>query len=158
MKCPQCHSEVSEDSEFCSKCGTRVPFSGKSDSSVTRTMRAAKLETLMGTVAYMFPEQARGKAVDSRTDIWSLGIVLYEVLSGKRPFQGEHDQSLIYGILHEEPGSLKKARPGTAPEPEQIIGQALAKRPADRYKTIEEFRGDMEAVAEGLKPRRYPRL
>jgi len=111
-----------------------------------------KSQTTLGTVAYMSPEQARGKGVDSRTDIWSLGVVLYEMLSGKLPFQGEHDQSVIYAILHEEPESLKKARPDAAPEMEQIIGQALAKNAADRYKTMEEFREDMEAVAEGLKP------
>jgi serine/threonine protein kinase len=111
-----------------------------------------KSQTTLGTVAYMSPEQARGKGVDNRTDIWSLGVVLYEMLSGKLPFQGEHDQSVIYAILHEEPESLKKARPDAAPEMEQIIGQALAKKPADRYQTMEEFREDMEAVAEGLKP------
>jgi TolB-like protein/Flp pilus assembly protein TadD len=103
-------------------------------------------------VAYMSPEQARGKGVDNRTDIWSLGVVLYEMLSGKLPFQGEHDQSVIYAIIHEEPESLKKARPDAAPEMEQIIGQALAKKPADRYQTMEELREDVEALAEGLKP------
>jgi eukaryotic-like serine/threonine-protein kinase len=117
-----------------------------------------KSQTTLGTVAYMSPEQARGKGVDSRTDIWSLGVVLYEMLSGKLPFQGEHDQSVIYAILHEEPESLKKARPDAAPEMEQIIGQALAKKPAGRYQTMEEFREDVEALAEGLKPLRAKRL
>jgi TolB-like protein/tetratricopeptide (TPR) repeat protein/predicted Ser/Thr protein kinase len=116
-----------------------------------------KSQTTLGTVAYMSPEQARGKGVDNRTDIWSLGVVLYEMLSGKLPFQGEHDQSVIYAIIHEEPESLKKARPDAAPEMGQIIGQALAKKPADRYKTMEEFREDLEAVAEGLKPLRAKR-
>ncbi len=115
-------------------------------SSLTRS------QTTLGTVAYMSPEQARGKGLDGRTDIWSLGVVLYELLSGKLPFQGEHDQSVIYAILHEEPESLKKARPDAAPEMEQVICQALAKKPADRYQTMEEFREDVEALAEGLKP------
>ncbi len=111
-----------------------------------------KSQTTIGTVAYMSPEQARGGELDQRTDIWSLGVVLYEMLSGKLPFQGEHDQSVIYAILHEEPESLKKARPDVAPEMELIIGQALAKKPADRYQTMEELREDVEALAEGLKP------
>ncbi len=113
-----------------------------------------KTQTTLGTVAYMSPEQARGKSVDTRTDIWSLGVVLYEVLSGKRPFQGEHDQSVIYAILHEEPEPLKKSNPGLAPEFENIVGQALAKKPGDRYQTMEELQEDLGAVAEGLKPLR----
>jgi len=115
-------------------------------SSLTRS------QSTLGTVAYMSPEQARGGDLDQRTDIWSLGVVLYEMLTGKLPFRGDHDQTVIHSILHEEPESLNKARPGTAPELGQIIGQALAKKPADRYKTMQEFREDMEAVAEGLKP------
>jgi TolB-like protein/tRNA A-37 threonylcarbamoyl transferase component Bud32/Tfp pilus assembly protein PilF len=111
-----------------------------------------KSQTTLGTVAYMSPEQARGGDMDHRTDIWSLGVVLYEMLSGKMPFQGEHDQSVIHAIIHDEPESLKKALPDVAPELEQIVGQALAKKPADRYQTMEDLLGDVEAVAEGLKP------
>jgi TolB-like protein/Tfp pilus assembly protein PilF len=120
-------------------------------SSLTRS------QTTLGTVAYMSPEQARGEELDQRTDVWSLGVVLYEMFSGKLPFQGEHDQSVIYAILHEEPESLKKAWPDAAPEMEQIIGRALAKKPDDRYQTMEEFREDVEALAEGLKPLRAKR-
>jgi serine/threonine protein kinase/Tfp pilus assembly protein PilF len=108
--------------------------------------------TTLGTIAYMSPEQARGDEVDGRTDIWSLGVVLYEMLTGQLPFKGDHDQAVIYSILHKEPESLTKARPGTAPELEHVVGQALAKKPADRYQTMEEFREDLAAVAEGLKP------
>ena len=111
-----------------------------------------KSQTTLGTVAYMSPEQARGDELDQRTDIWSLGVVLYEMLAGRLPFRGDHDQSVIYSILHQEPESLIKARPGTAPDLEHVIGQALAKKPADRYQTMEELRDDLAAVAEGLKP------
>jgi serine/threonine protein kinase/tetratricopeptide (TPR) repeat protein len=111
-----------------------------------------KSQTTLGTVAYMSPEQARGGKLDGRTDIWSLGVVLYEMLSGKLPFKGEHDQSVIYAILHEEPESLAKARPGLAPDLEHIVGQALSKKPADRYQTMEEFLEDLSAMIEGLKP------
>jgi serine/threonine protein kinase/tetratricopeptide (TPR) repeat protein len=111
-----------------------------------------KSQTTLGTVAYMSPEQARGGELDARTDIWSLGVVLYEMLSGKLPFRGDHDQAVIYSILHDEPESLIKARPDAPPGLEQVLGQALAKKPAERYQSMDEFREDIEAVAEGLKP------
>jgi TolB-like protein/Tfp pilus assembly protein PilF len=109
-------------------------------------------QTTLGTVAYMSPEQARGDELDGRTDIWSLGVVLYEMLAGKLPFLGDHDQTVIFSILHHEPESLTKARPGAPPELAHIVSQALTKKAAQRYQTMEEFRNDLEAVAEGLKP------
>jgi eukaryotic-like serine/threonine-protein kinase len=111
-----------------------------------------KSQTTVGTIAYMSPEQARGGELDGRTDIWSLGIVLFEMLTGKLPFAGDHDQTVIYSILQREPEPLLKARPGLAPELAQIVGQALVKKPDDRYKTMEEFREDIASVAEGFKP------
>jgi len=111
-----------------------------------------KSRTTVGTVAYMSPEQARGEGLDERTDIWSLGVVLYELLSGKLPFQGDHDQTVIYAILQKEPESLVKIRPSIAPELEHIVFQALTKKAVDRYRTMEELREDLAAVAEGLKP------
>ena len=111
-----------------------------------------KSQTTIGTVAYMSPEQARGGDLDARTDIWSLGVVLYEMLAGKLPFRGDHDQAVIHQILHAEPDPLKKARPDVPPGMEEIVGQALAKKPADRYQTMEDLGSDLEAVAEGLKP------
>jgi TolB-like protein/Tfp pilus assembly protein PilF len=106
----------------------------------------------MGTVAYMSPEQTQGEKVDQRTDIWSLGVVLYEMLTGKLPFRGEHEQAVIYSILNKDPESLLKVRPGLAPELEHIVFQALTKKTADRYKSMKEFREDLAAVAEGFKP------
>jgi TolB-like protein/Tfp pilus assembly protein PilF/predicted Ser/Thr protein kinase len=111
-----------------------------------------KSQTTLGTIAYMSPEQARGDDLNQRTDIWSLGVVLYELLAGRLPFQGDHDQTVIYSIIHREPESLLKARPGLAPELDHVVGQALSKKPADRYQTMDEFREDLAAVAEGLKP------
>jgi TolB-like protein/Tfp pilus assembly protein PilF len=113
-----------------------------------------KSQTTLGTVAYMSPEQARGGDLDQRTDIWSLGVVLYEMLAGKLPFRGDHDQAVIHQIVHNEPEPLKKARPDVPPGLEEIVGQALAKKPADRYQSMEELHEDLEAVAEGLKPLR----
>jgi len=111
-----------------------------------------KSQTTIGTVAYMSPEQARGGDLDARTDIWSLGVVLYELLSGRLPFQGDHDQAVIYSILQKEPESLVKIRPSLSPELEHIVFQALTKKAADRYRTMEELWEDLAALAEGLKP------
>ncbi len=69
-----------------------------------------KDKTTMGTVAYMSPEQARGKKVDHRTDIWSFGMVLYEMFTGQLPFQGDHDQVVIYGIVNEAPEPITSLR------------------------------------------------
>ena len=107
---------------------------------------------VLGTVAYMSPEQARGEGLDQRTDIWSLGVVLYELLAGTLPFRGDNDQTVIYLIIHREPESLTRLRAGLAPELDHVVGHALSKKPADRYQTMEELREDLAAVAEGLKP------
>ena len=113
-----------------------------------------KSQTALGTVAYMSPEQARGNPVDGRTDIWSLGVVLYEMMTCELPFKGEYDQAVIHSILYEQPESLTKARPDAVSGLEQIIGLALAKDPANRYHTMENLLEDLSAIAAGLKPLR----
>jgi serine/threonine protein kinase len=80
-----------------------------------------------GTTAYMSPEQIRGEEIDFRADIWSLGIVLFEMLTGQPPFQGNFDQAIVYSILHEKPKSPKKLNPDAPDELEQIILSCLEK-------------------------------
>jgi TolB-like protein/Tfp pilus assembly protein PilF/predicted Ser/Thr protein kinase len=106
----------------------------------------------IGTVAYMSPEQARGKDVDQRTDIWSFGVVLYEMFSGQLPFRGEHDQSVIHSILNSEPEPITRIRKDLPAGLENIIAKALSKKPMDRYQNMGELLEDLRAVAAGLKP------
>ncbi|MBN2414592.1 protein kinase [bacterium] len=108
--------------------------------------------TTLGTAAYMSPEQTRGDAVDQRTDIWALGVILYEMLTGERPFKGDYEQAVIYSILNETPEPVGKHESGMPAELEPIIEQALVKEKDDRYQTMEALTGDLNAVAEGLKP------
>jgi len=102
-----------------------------------------KLGTTLGTTAYMSPEQARGEHVDNRTDIWSLGVIMYEMFTGRLPFKGEFDQAVIYSILNEEPDSLTANKEGMPVKLESIIGKMLEKEPVSRYKNIDEFLIDL---------------
>ena len=110
--------------------------------------------TTVGTVAYMSPEQAKGEAVDQRTDIWSLGVVLYEMLSGVLPFKGDYEQTVIHSILEQEPDRLAKLRKNLPAGLDNIMFKALAKKSSDRYQSMDELLEDLQSVAEGLKPLR----
>ncbi len=102
--------------------------------------------TTRGTVAYMSPEQAQGASVDQRTDIWSLGVVLYEMLTGQLPFRSEYDQAVIYSILNEEPVSISTLRAGVPGEWGKIVNKCLQKNPDLRYQTIRELQSDLKNV------------
>jgi len=105
----------------------------------------------MGTVAYMSPEQAQGNAVDSRTDIWSLGVVLYEMLTAELPFKGEREASILYSIVHEEPCSFKGLRPPIPLELQRIISRAMKKAPESRYRSAAEMLEDLRKYQGALK-------
>jgi TolB-like protein/Tfp pilus assembly protein PilF/predicted Ser/Thr protein kinase len=115
-------------------------------SSLTRT------QTTLGTVAYMSPEQARGGELDPSTDIWSLGVVFYEMLTGELPIKGDHDQTVIHSIIHKAPKPPSKIRTDLPSGLDEIVLKSLVKNAGNRYQSMEEVRGDLAAVAEGLRP------
>ena len=107
--------------------------------------------TTLGTVAYMSPEQARGEPVDQRSDIWSLGVVLYEMLSGQLPFAGDRDASILYSVVHEEPKSLAGMHPGVPQELQQIVRRALRKDVQSRYTSAAEMGRELRQYRDNLK-------
>lgn len=106
--------------------------------------------TVMGTVAYMSPEQARGLPVDARTDVWSLGVVLYEMVAGEKPFAGATPTDVIVSIVGREPDALTKSAPEATPL-QPIVTKALAKNPNERYQTTEELLGELRSVKRELE-------
>src|SRR5918911_1378024 len=97
-----------------------------------------------GTATYAAPEQARGDRVDKRADIFSTGVLLYEMLTGIWPFQGKTSVDVRHAVLHDQPVSLAQARPGqTPPRLQQILDRALAKEPRDRYQSVADLRDDL---------------
>jgi TolB-like protein/Flp pilus assembly protein TadD len=102
--------------------------------------------TAMGTAAYMSPEQARGEEVDGRTDVWSLGLVLYEMLAGSRPFRSDYEQALVYSILNEDPEPVTARRADVPESVAAVVERCLQKDRARRYGSAEELAAALRAI------------
>jgi serine/threonine protein kinase len=106
---------------------------------------------LLGTIPYMAPEQVKGERVDQRTDLFSLGVVLYEVLTGTRPFGGRTAAELLSAILRDKPPPVTALKPDLPREIARIVDRCLEKDPAYRHASALDLRDELEGVVEALK-------
>lgn len=118
------------------------------DSSNPMTQTAA----VIGTAQYLSPEQARGETVDARSDVYSVGCVLFEILTGQPPFTGDSPVAVAYQHVKEDPPLPSSVNPGVPRELDSVILKAMAKNPANRYQTAAEMRADLIRVLGGQKP------
>lgn len=116
----------------------------------TRALVQTEPGLIMGTANYMSPEQARGKEVDTRTDIWSLGVVIYEMIAGHAPFAGETSTDIIASIIKVDPQPLSTKNPEVPPKLEEIVLKALEKDPEDRYQTVKDLLVDLRKLRKRL--------
>jgi len=110
------------------------------------SLKLTKTSSTIGTLAYMAPEQIQGGDVDNRSDIFSFGVLLFEMLTGKLPFRGEHEAAMVYSIVNDEPENIQKYRSEVSAELTLIIEKALEKDPNDRYQTVADMVVDLRRV------------
>jgi serine/threonine-protein kinase len=118
--------------------------------------RITRTDETVGTIRYMSPEQVRGETVDRRADIWALGVVLYEMLTGKRPFAGDFDEAVRYSILNRKPGALEDKQEGVPDPLKPILRKALAKEAGKRYQSVEDMAADLETAGDSLRAAESP--
>jgi len=119
---------------------------------ISGTTLVTKEGMTLGTIAYMSPEQAYGEEVDHRTDIWSLGVVLYEMFCGRLPFKGERDQAVVYSILNDKPEPISDVRSEIPKSLGQVVARALEKDRDERYQQLEELLDDLKSISAGIVP------
>lgn len=101
-------------------------------------LKLTRTSSTVGTLGYMAPEQVQGEEADTRSDIFSFGVLLYEMLTGKLPFRGEHEAAMVYSIVNEEPQSITFLKPDLSPLVANLINRCLEKDPDDRYQTMQD--------------------
>src|SRR6202162_5107646 len=123
------------------------------DFGIARVLESSKTQTgmLMGTFAYMSPEQYHGEHADERSDIWSFGVLLFELLTYQRPFSGDAPASLMNKICHQEPTALRAVAPECPPELEAVLQRIFQKSPADRYQTMEDLLVELDPICKSFQ-------
>lgn len=143
------HRDIKPGNMMISKEGTIKVV----DFGIARVLQSSKTQTgmLIGTFAYMAPEQYHGEHADERSDLWSFGVLLYELVCYQRPFRGDAPANLMHSICDEGPASLRETAADCPPELDAVLGRALQKSPADRYQTMEDLLLELDPICKSLQ-------
>jgi serine/threonine protein kinase/Tfp pilus assembly protein PilF len=144
------HRDIKSENVMISRSGV-VKIMDFGLAEIAGRSRVTKEGMTVGTVAYMSPEQALGEKLDQRTDIWSLGVVMYEMITGRLPFTGDYEQAVVYRILNEEPEPITSLRSNVPMELERIVKKAMQKDPAVRYQTVGDLAADLKSLKKQLE-------
>jgi len=120
------------------------------------SLKLTKTSSTVGTLAYMAPEQIQGGAVDARSDIFSFGVVLYEMLTGHLPFYGDYEAAMVYSIVNEEPVPIQKFMPDISSELVHVLNRALEKDPEDRYQSIQDMVIELRRLKKDTSKKTHP--
>ena len=118
---------------------------------VKGSTKLTQIGSTLGTAAYMSPEQARGEDVDKRSDLFSLGVVIYELFSRKLPFRGEHQAALMYSLVNEDPQPLARFNENVSPEIERMLSKCLAKDVEERYQSADDLLADLRRERKNIE-------
>jgi len=143
------HRDIKSDNIMVTKEG-QVKITDFGLAKLKGATKLTKTRSTLGTLAYMSPEQAQGEEVDSRSDIFSFGVVLYELLTGKLPFTGEHHAAVIYSIINEEPQPIARFNNQVSTKLEDMVFKALAKDKEERYQHADELLADLRRERKSL--------
>jgi len=137
------HRDIKPANVIITKCG-EVKIVDFGLAKLAGNLNLTRTGTTMGTAAYMSPQQAQGMKVDHRTDIWSLGVILYEILTGRLPFSGRYDQELWYAIVNTDPEPIAKFRSDLPVAIRNLVARALEKDLETRYQNVRDLLADLQ--------------
>ncbi|MFO7915641.1 MAG: serine/threonine-protein kinase [Candidatus Krumholzibacteriales bacterium] len=139
------HRDIKSENIMVTSSG-RIKVTDFGLAKILGAVRITRSSSTLGTIAYMPPEHLTGEEVDARADIFSFGVLLYEMLTGRLPFSGEYDSAMIYSILNEEPEPVQKYRTGISSEMLHLLGRALEKDPGQRYQSAADMMIDLKRM------------